>query len=98
MIFLRKSWVRPTGLSCLTSVRSITGTNLYGFDQAKTPCFGPGAVDEIIEAINPKVRQQPSLVHYDPYGGGWLFLVKPTNLQRNLDNLCFGEANAVWID
>ena len=55
-------------------------------------------VDGIIEAINPKVRQQPSLVHDDPYGEGWLFLVKPTNLQRNLDNLFFGETNAAWID
>ncbi|MFI5330341.1 MAG: glycine cleavage system protein H [Desulfobaccales bacterium] len=55
-------------------------------------------VDGIIEAINPKVLQQPSLVHDDPYGEGWLFLVKPTNLQRNLDNLGFGQSNAVWID
>ena len=55
-------------------------------------------VDGVIEAVNPKVRQQPSLVHDDPYEEGWLFLVKPTNLQRNLDNLLSGEANAAWID
>lgn len=55
-------------------------------------------VDGIIEAINPKVRQQPSLVHDDPYGEGWLFLVNPINLQRNLDNLAFGEGNVAWID
>lgn len=55
-------------------------------------------VDGAIEAINPKVRQRPSLVHDDPYGEGWLFLVKPINLRRNLDNLLSGEANAAWID
>ncbi|MCK9376516.1 MAG: hypothetical protein M0P73_10235 [Syntrophobacterales bacterium] len=55
-------------------------------------------VDGVIEAINPKVRRQPSLVHDDPYGEGWLFLVKPLNLQRNLDNLAFGEGNVAWID
>ena len=55
-------------------------------------------VDGTIEAINPKVRQNPRLIHDDPYGEGWLFLVKPTNLQRNLDNLCFGETNTAWID
>ncbi len=55
-------------------------------------------VDGIIEVINPKVRRQPSLVHDDPYGEGWLFLVKPINLQRNLDNLAFGEGNVDWID
>lgn len=55
-------------------------------------------VDGVIEAINPKVRQQPGLIHDDPYGEGWLFLVKPINLRRNLDNLCYGEANTAWID
>jgi glycine cleavage system H lipoate-binding protein len=55
-------------------------------------------VDGIIEAVNPKVRQRPGLVHDDPYGEGWLFLVKPTNLQPNLENLLSGEANVAWID
>jgi glycine cleavage system H lipoate-binding protein len=54
-------------------------------------------VDGAIEVINPKVRQQPSLIHDDPYGEGWLFMVKPLNLQRSLENLVFGEANAAWI-
>jgi glycine cleavage system H lipoate-binding protein len=55
-------------------------------------------VDGIIEKINPKVRQLPRLVHDDPYGEGWLFLVNPINLQRNLDNLVFGEDNVAWIE
>ena len=55
-------------------------------------------VDGVIEAINPKIRQKPSLIHDDPYGEGWLFLVKPINLQGNLDNLFSGEANATWIN
>jgi glycine cleavage system H lipoate-binding protein len=55
-------------------------------------------VDGAIEEINPKVRQNPGLIHDDPYGEGWLFMVNPTNLQRNLENLVHGEANATWID
>jgi glycine cleavage system H lipoate-binding protein len=54
-------------------------------------------LDGEIETINPKVRQKPSLIHDDPYGEGWLFLVKPVNLERNLGNLFSGEANAAWI-
>lgn len=54
-------------------------------------------VDGTIEAINPKVRQQPSLIHDDPYGEGWLFTVKPINLKGNLAKLFFGEANTTWI-
>lgn len=55
-------------------------------------------VDGVIEAINPKVRQRPGLIHEDPYGEGWLFTVNPTNLQQNLDNLFYGESNATWIE
>jgi len=55
-------------------------------------------VDGAIEAINPKVRQRPGLIHEDPYGEGWLFRVKPTNLQHNLANLVSAEKNAAWIE
>ena len=67
------------------------------FRQGRKASF-EAPVDGFIEAINPKVRQQPRLIHDDPYGEGWLFLVRPNNLQRNLDNLFSGEANATWIN
>ena len=62
----------------------------------KAPFLAP--VDGRIEAVNPKVRQKPGLVHDNPYEEGWLFLVNPSNLQHNLDNLFSGEANVAWID
>jgi len=54
-------------------------------------------VDGIIATINPKLRQKPSLIHDDPYGEGWLFKVKPTNLRHNIHHLISGEKNAAWI-
>jgi glycine cleavage system H lipoate-binding protein len=65
-------------------------------EKHKAPFLAP--VDGTIEAVNPKVLQNPRLIHDDPYGDGWLFLVNPTNLQHNKENLSFGEANAVWIE
>ena len=67
------------------------------FKQGRKASF-EAPVDGVIEAINPKIRQKPSLIHDDPYGEGWLFLVKPINLQGSLDNLFSGEANATWIN
>ena len=67
------------------------------FRQGRKASF-EAPVDGVIEAINPKVRQNPRLIHDDPYGEGWLFLVKPNNLQRNLNNLLSGEMNTAWID
>jgi glycine cleavage system H lipoate-binding protein len=55
-------------------------------------------VDGAIEALNPKVRQQPGLINTDPYGEGWLFKVRPNNLKQNLENLFYGESNVTWID
>jgi glycine cleavage system H lipoate-binding protein len=54
-------------------------------------------VDGAIAEVNPKVRENPSLIHDDPYGKGWLLKVMPTNLQRNLANLSYGKVNADWI-
>lgn len=54
-------------------------------------------VDGIVSEVNPKVRENPRLLHDDPYGNGWLFKVKPTNLQQNLANLISGEKNEDWI-
>lgn len=55
-------------------------------------------VDGVIADVNDKVREKPTLIHDDPYGEGWLFLMQPTNLQQNLFNLVSGEDTAEWID
>jgi glycine cleavage system H lipoate-binding protein len=55
-------------------------------------------VDGRIQEINPRVRQEPRLLHDDPYNQGWLFLIQPTNLSLNLNNLHYGAETAAWID
>ncbi len=67
------------------------------FRQGKKASF-EAPVDGTIEAVNPKVRQNPGLIHDDPYGEGWLFTVKPVNLRRNLENLLSGEEVVIWIN
>jgi glycine cleavage system H lipoate-binding protein len=67
------------------------------FRQGKRASF-EAPVDGPIEVINPKIRQNPSLIHDDPYGEGWLFKVKPVNLRLNLQNLLYGEAAVTWIN
>jgi glycine cleavage system H lipoate-binding protein len=55
-------------------------------------------VDGMVTEINERVREKPALIHDDPYGEGWLFHMRPINLQQNLFNLCYGQDNAAWID
>lgn len=55
-------------------------------------------VDGIIEAVNPQVRQKPSLVHDAPYDDGWLVVVTPTNLKPDLEHMLYGQRNVAWIE
>jgi len=67
------------------------------FREGKKASF-EAPVDGVIEAVNPLVRQNPGLIHDDPYGEGWLFLVKPVNLRRNLEHLRSGKEAVTWIN
>ena len=40
---------------------------------------------EILE-VNPEVQSKPELLNEDPYGKGWLLVIKPSNLQAELAN------------
>ncbi|MFQ6089336.1 MAG: glycine cleavage system protein H, partial [Candidatus Methanofastidiosia archaeon] len=37
--------------------------------------------------INEELEETPSILNEDPYGRGWMVLVKPKNLERELSNL-----------
>ncbi len=67
------------------------------FRQGRKASF-EAPVDGVVEAINPKLRSNPGLIHDDPYGDGWICLMNPINLAHNLENLFSGAANATWID
>ncbi len=55
-------------------------------------------LEGVIEAVNPKVRKNPALIHDDPYGEGWLFLATPGNLKPDLEKMLFGQCNVSWIE
>jgi glycine cleavage system H protein len=49
-----------------------------------------------IEEVNEEVQSKPELLNEDPYGRGWLLLVKPANLQSELTNLMDFNAAVEW--
>lgn len=55
-------------------------------------------VSGTIVEVNPEIKTNPSLVNKDPYGKGWLILVNPSNLERELKSLITGEAIKAWIE
>jgi glycine cleavage system H protein len=49
-----------------------------------------------IEEVNEEVQSKPELLNEDPYGKGWLLVVKPANLQAELANLMDFNASVEW--
>jgi glycine cleavage system H protein len=45
------------------------------------------AISGTIEEVNQEVKSKPELLNEDPYGKGWLLMVKPANLQAELPSL-----------
>ncbi|WP_066254154.1 glycine cleavage system protein H [Hydrogenophaga flava] len=47
-----------------------------------------------VVAVNPRLRDEPELVHRDPYGAGWLLRLRPSNLASETEALVTGDAIA----
>lgn len=52
----------------------------------------------IVVAQNPKLRTQPELVNHSPYGAGWLMILQPANIIKDLRYLMFGRQVEEWLD
>ena len=48
-------------------------------------------IDGIVAATNDKLIDNPDLINESPYENGWLFVVEPTRLRKNLKGLYYGE-------
>jgi glycine cleavage system H protein len=54
------------------------------------------AVSGTIEEVNEEVKSKPETLNEDPFGKGWLLVVKPLNLQAELANLMDFNAAVEW--
>ncbi len=54
------------------------------------------AVSGTIEEVNEEVKSKPETLNEDPFGKGWLLVVKPADLQAELSNLMDFNAAVEW--
>jgi len=52
---------------------------------------------QVVE-VNPRILENPGLIQEDPYGEGWLFAVRATDLRANLNNLLSGRLVRHWLE
>ncbi|RJP65008.1 MAG: glycine cleavage system protein H [Candidatus Abyssobacteria bacterium SURF_17] len=55
-------------------------------------------LDGEVVAVNRALLENPGLLAKEPYGNGWLVMVKTRNPKRNLRNLLFGSVAKRWIE
>jgi len=49
-----------------------------------------------IEQVNEEARNRPELLNEDPYGQGWILIISPTNLDKELKELMDFEKAVKW--
>jgi glycine cleavage system H protein len=54
------------------------------------------AVSGTIEEVNDEVQSKPETLNEDPYGKGWLLVIKPSNIQAELANIMDFEKAVEW--
>ncbi len=55
-------------------------------------------VEGVVVARNPDVARQPSLVGQSPYARGWLLLIEPTRLVKDVKKLLIDEDAFEWME
>jgi len=51
-----------------------------------------------VVAVNKNIVKNPDLINQDPYGKGWLIMVKPDNKRATVKNLLTGKVATAWMD
>jgi len=55
-------------------------------------------VDGVVCAVNEGINADPAAARKEPYEKGWAFMLRPSNLSRDLKKLRIGEEAAAWLE
>jgi len=55
-------------------------------------------VDGVVCAVNERINVDPAAARKEPYEKGWAFMLRPSNLSRDLKKLRIGAEAASWLE
>lgn len=55
-------------------------------------------VGGVIVEVNSKVRENPEIANREPYGDGWLFMVRNPNIKKTVKKLMTDKGSLSWIN
>jgi glycine cleavage system H protein len=67
-----------------------------GIDAKTIDMLSPVTGDVV--AVNKDIVKNPTLINQDPYGKGWLIMVKPANQRATVKNLLTGKLATAWME
>jgi glycine cleavage system H lipoate-binding protein len=73
------------------------GKPSWGLKRAGRDAQVLSPVGGVIVEVNHVVRESPATVNREPYGGGWLFLVRTPDAKEALKPLMGDQASAEWM-
>ncbi|UCD84238.1 MAG: glycine cleavage system protein GcvH [Deltaproteobacteria bacterium] len=51
-----------------------------------------------IAEVNSELESDTTLINKEPYGGGWIVVIEPSNLDEDLGKLMKGDAVVSWME
>ncbi len=88
----------PTGWNLPAPGRKISvGEPALSLVRGVDAAGAPAPVEGTVIAVNLDVLEDPSLAQAAPFQEGWLLLLEPDKLKRDLENLHFGEEGHEWL-
>ena len=67
---------------------------IAGIETVKVNLSLPSPMKGTIVEVNTLLQESPELINQEPYGRGWMAVVQPENLERDLGRLMTAEAYA----
>jgi glycine cleavage system H lipoate-binding protein len=55
-------------------------------------------IDGVIVEVNSEVREKPDLANREPYGGGWLFMVRTPDIKATMGKLMSDQSSLSWMN
>ena len=59
--------------------------------QALSPLSG------VVAAVNYQITKNPSAIKEEPYNEGWLMVIDPIEMKKDLKNLLYGQESTKWL-
>ena len=55
-------------------------------------------IDGVIVEVNSEIREKPDMANREPYGGGWLFMVRTPDVKATMGKLMADQNSLTWMN